>query len=115
MSTTPTPTLFALVPERVAELRWEAFPGAHGVDHKMLYCYGEVTAGMLRFQPHARELRHVHADGEHHLWVVSGEIEADETALPAGSYLHVPSHLLHTVADTGQGSVVFYVYTPVTA
>ena len=112
MTTHPTPTLFAVPASRVAELVWDRVPAGDDVHTKSLYSCDRVSSGLLRFGPGGRELPHQHVDGEHHLWVLSGEILVDDTPLPAGSYIHVPAHLAHTVRDAGEGSTAFYVYMP---
>lgn len=112
MTTHPTPTLFAVPRSRIEELPWETFSAGSGIARKVLYTYGDSTAGLLRLAPGAHELTHLHHAGEHHLWVLSGEMRVDGTLLPAGSYLHVPSHLQHSIEDAGVGSLAFYVYSP---
>lgn len=114
MTTHPTPTLFAVPAARVAELGWDVVPAGHHVQTKVLYACDGVTTGLLRLAPGGDELPHQHVDGEHHLWVLTGEILVDDTPLPAGSYVHVPAHLAHTVRDAGTGSTAFYVYMPAT-
>lgn len=114
MTTHPSPTLFAVPRSHVDVLPWEAFPAGHHVQTKVLYTSEGVTAGLLRLDPGARELTHLHRDGEHHLWVQSGELIVEGTRLGAGSYVHVPAHLAHTVEDGGYGSTAFYVFCPST-
>lgn len=111
MTTHPTPTLFLVPRARVHDLSWEPLPGANGVEHLALYRDGSSVAGLLRLHGGAGELAHLHLNGEHHLWVVEGDVVIDETNLPAGSYLHVPSRLTHRIADTGGGSLLFYVFS----
>ena len=110
MTITPTPTLWAMPAAAVAELPWEPLQGAPGVDNKVLYLGPGVVAGLLRFAPNAHESRHLHQHGEHHVWVLEGSVVVDDTALAAGSYLHVPERLGHTMRDVGSGSVVSYVF-----
>jgi quercetin dioxygenase-like cupin family protein len=108
----PSPTLFAVPRARVAELAWDDLPAGVDVQTKVLYTTGRASAGLMRFKPGARELTHLHVEGEHHLWVIEGAIRIDGTVLEAGSYLHVPAHLAHTVEDVGSGSLTFYVFCP---
>lgn len=109
--TRPSPTLFAVPAEAVERLAWQAMPGANGVvEHRAVFLGEGVVAGQLRFGPGAREARHLHGHGEHHVWVLQGTVLTDDTVLPAGSYLHVPAHLLHQLVDAGSGSLVFYVF-----
>lgn len=113
MTTThPSPTLFAVPRDRVAELVWDTLPAGVGVKTKVLYTSGRSGAGLMRLAPGARELTHLHVDGEHHLWVLAGTLRVDDTLLDAGSYVHVPAHLAHTVEDGGTGSTAFYVFCP---
>lgn len=111
MTTTyPSPTLFLVPDSHVADLPWEPLPASPGVEHKVLYTDGGAVAGLMRLTAGTHELTHAHVHGEHHLWVLSGSIVIDETALPAGSYVHVPDRLSHSIRDGGEGSLLFYVY-----
>ena len=110
MTTHPSPTLFLVPRQRVADLPWEHFPGTSGVEHRVLYQDDHTIAGLLRLHPGAGELTHLHVEGEHHLWVLGGVVSVDETPLPADSYLHVPSGLTHRIVDAGGGSLLFYVF-----
>jgi len=110
--TTSVPTTLFMVPRaRMAELPWDQFPGDGGVLHRVLYQDDHTVAGLMRFHAGAEQLEHMHADGEHHLWVLEGGVSVDDTFLPAGSYLHVPPGLLHRVSDPGGGSLLFYVFS----
>jgi mannose-6-phosphate isomerase-like protein (cupin superfamily) len=110
MTTHPTPTLFLVPRQRINELPWEPIPPMPGVEHRVLYQDDHAIAGLLRLHAGAGELTHMHAEGEHHLWVLAGSVTVDDTTLSANSYLHVPSGLTHRVADTGAGSLIFYVF-----
>ena len=112
MTTHPSPTLFLVPQPRVADLPWEPLVGSVGVEHKVLYDAGGTVAGLLRLHAGAHEISHLHLHGEHHLWVLAGEICIDDTELPADSYLHVPAGLRHTIKDCGQGSLLFYAFCP---
>lgn len=112
VTTYPTPTLFALSQAMVEDIPWEAFVGSTDIDNKVLYLADGVVAGLLRLRPHAHELTHLHFHGEHHMWVLSGTVVIDDTELAAGSYLHVPSRLSHTLRDGGSGSLAFYLFVP---
>lgn len=111
MTTTVPATLFMVPPARAAELPWDVVPGDGGVQHRVLFEDGRTVAGLLRFHAGAEELKHIHVDGEHHLWVLEGGVTVDDTFLPSGSYLHVPAGLMHRVSDPGGGSLLFYVFT----
>lgn len=110
MTTHPSPTLFLVPRQRIGDLPWERFPGTKGVEHRVLYQDERTIAGLLRLQPGAEELTHLHLHGEHHLWVLGGTVTVDDTTLPVDSYLHVPSKLTHRLVDTGNGSLLFYVF-----
>jgi hypothetical protein len=113
MTTThPSPTLFAVPRNVIAALPWEPVPGSPDVTHKVVYTTGTTVAGLLRLAPGAREVPHLHVDGEHHLWVIAGTVYIDDTELTADSYIHVPGRLRHTLSDGGAGSLVFYVFCP---
>jgi quercetin dioxygenase-like cupin family protein len=111
MTTIPSPTLFVVPREAVERLSWQPLPGGGGVEHRAVYVGDGVVAGQLRLGPGAREPRHLHGHGEHHVWVLEGEVVVDDTRLAAGSYLHVPAHLMHQLVDTGSGSLLFYVFS----
>ena len=112
MTTHPSPTLFLVPRPRVGDLPWEVFPGGVGVEYKVLYDAAGTAAGLLRMRPGGHEVSHVHLHGEHHLWVLAGSVTVDDTVLPVDSYLHVPAHLQHALRDSGEGSLLFYVFTP---
>ena len=110
MTMHPSPTLFLVPRQRVAELEWEPLPGHDGVDHRALYRDAHSVAGVLRLRPGAGELTHLHLHGEHHLWVLAGSVTIDDTVLGTDSYLHIPSGLTHRLVDLGAGSMLFYVF-----
>ena len=110
MTTHPSPTLFLMPRQRVADLPWERFLSTYGVAHRVLFQDGRTVAGLLRLHPGAEELTHLHLHGEHHLWVLEGTVTIDDTTLPADSYIHVPSMLHHHLVDAGGGSLLFYVF-----
>lgn len=112
MSTqTIEPTLRLVPYANVDKLPWHELAGAIGVDVKMLYAAGSTVAGLLRLRPGAEEPSHLHLDREHDLWVLAGSVTVGETELIAGSYLHVPCGVRHTLHDGGTGSLLFYVYS----
>lgn len=112
MTTHPTPTLFLMGPQEIAHLPWQSLPGSSGVQTKVVYDAGDTVAGLLRLRPDAKEISHLHLHEDHHMWVLHGSVVIDDTELAAGSYLHVPARLTHTMRDCGPGSVVFFVFTP---
>jgi quercetin dioxygenase-like cupin family protein len=113
MTTThPSPTPFLIPQQRVDQLRWQPFPGSTGVDNKVIYDLEHTVAGLLRLRPGAEEIRHLHLHGEHHLWVLEGAINVDDTELSAASYVHIPARLRHTIGAGAEGALVFYVFCP---
>ena len=104
-------TLFLVPQVRVDALGWEPLPGSRGVEHRAVYLGERVVAGQLRMAPGGGEAAHLHGRGEHHLWVLSGAVVIDDTRLEAGSYVHVPAHVLHELVDAGAGSLLLYVST----
>jgi uncharacterized RmlC-like cupin family protein len=110
MSATSVPTVFLAPPDVVDGMPWQPLPGCHGISTKLVCDADGAVAGLLRLQPGAREVAHLHGHGSHHLWVLSGTVVVEDTPLPAGSYLHVPAGLLHDLRDAGEGSQVLYVF-----
>lgn len=110
MTTHPSPTLFLVPRQRLADHPWEPFPGSDGVEHRVLYQDERSVAGLLRLHPGGAEPTHLHLNGGHHLWVLGGLISVDDTSLPPDSYVHVPSRLTHRIVDAGGGSLLFYVF-----
>jgi quercetin dioxygenase-like cupin family protein len=110
MSTIPTPTLFAAPSEVIDRLPWEPLPGCVGVTNKVVFTDDGTVAGLLRLRPGAQETAHLHEHGQHHVWVLEGTVMIEDTELAQGSYLHVPEHLVHAVSDTGEGSLLFYLF-----
>lgn len=95
----------------VDHLPWQPLPGCQGVSTKVVSDVDGDVAGLLRLGPGAQEVRHVHAHGSHHLWVLSGSVLVGGTPLPEGSYLHVPAGVAHDLRDCGDGSTLFYVFS----
>lgn len=111
MSTQTIESTIRLVPySDVDKLPWHKLAGAVGVDCKTLYAAESAVAGLLRLRPGAEEPSHLHLDREHHLWVLAGSVTVGGTELVAGSYLHVPAGVRHTLHDGGTGSLLFYVH-----
>ncbi len=101
----------ALTPAAVEERSWQEFQGKRDAHIKELYATQGCTAGLLRLQPGAHEVPHRHVSGGHHLWVLEGAIEVDGAQLDAGSYVHVPHGVAHTLRNVGDGAcVLFFVY-----
>lgn len=111
MTTRPSPTVFAAPREAVDALPWQPLPGCQGVSTKVVVDVDGDVAGLLRLDPGAQEVQHVHGHGSHHLWVLSGAVVVEDTPLPTGSYLHVPAGLVHDLRDAGDGSTLFYVFS----
>jgi quercetin dioxygenase-like cupin family protein len=107
--------LTSLDPQQVRALPWSACPGWPGVEQKLLSSRPGLVVGLLRLAPGARELPHVHGNGEHHLWVLDGSVRSQEGLLPKGSYLHVRTGTLHQLSDIGGGSTLLFVFHEVSA
>lgn len=108
--TRPSPVPVLLPEQRIDGMPWEPLPGSVGARVKQV-CTGPGWAtGLLQLAPGGSEMTHMHPDGEHHLWILSGSVTTEGTHLGVGSYLHVPAHLRHQLLDEGNGCTIFYVY-----
>ena len=108
----PSPVPVLLSERQIAEMPWEPLPGSSGVRIKQI-CTGPGWAtGLLQLAPGAKEPAHVHADSDHHLWVLAGSAWTESTHVGVGSYLHLPAGLRHELVDEGNGCTLLYVCTP---
>jgi mannose-6-phosphate isomerase-like protein (cupin superfamily) len=105
--THPSPVAVLLSEQVIVELPAEALPGSTGVRIKQICTGPGWSTGLLQLGPKAHEAAHVHADSEHHLWVVAGSVRTEGTHLGVGSYLHVPAGLRHEFDDEGNGCTMF--------
>jgi quercetin dioxygenase-like cupin family protein len=111
MSVPAISSMTALTPAQIAELPWSPCKGWHGVEQKVLSQAPAMEIGLLRLAPGACEAPHRHSSGEHHVWVLMGEVRTPDGTLPAGSYLHVRSGTFHQLSDAGGGSVLLFVFS----
>ena len=110
MSVPVLPGLTALDPEQVAAIAWEPCDGWPGVEQKVLSRSPGLVLGLLRLAPGAREVPHLHGAGEHHVWVLEGQVRTPDAVLPSGSYVHVRPGTLHQLSDAGAGSTLLFAY-----
>ena len=109
-TTKPLPVPVLLPAARVDALPWADLPGSPGVRIKPICVVESTRAGLLQLAAGAVEPTHMHPDGEHHLWVLSGSLTVEGTHLSAGSYLHIPAGLRHHLQDDGSGCTLLYVH-----
>src|SRR5215207_5129590 len=51
---------------------WEPLRGLAGVQHKVLWRFGQMIVGIVRLEPGAEEPGHAHHDAAHHVYVLQG-------------------------------------------
>ncbi|MBK5308310.1 MAG: cupin domain-containing protein [Frankiaceae bacterium] len=105
----PSPVPVLLSERLIDDMPWEPLPGSPGVRVKQICTNASWATGLLQLTPGAHEATHVHTDSEHHLWVLAGSAQYEDTHLGVGSYLHVPAGLRHSFVDEGNGCTMFYV------
>ena len=105
--------LIVLAAADVDALTWEPLPEQTGVFSKILWRSGDVAIGLIRVEPGAEKVAHVHHGAHHHIWVVSGSATMLGEPLTAGSYVYVPPGVRHEVTAVGpDGVTFFYTYRP---
>lgn len=109
MTTAATTAVSALLPEQVAELPWHPVEDWDGIEQKVLSAHLGVVVGLLRLRPGAHESDHAHGRVQHDAWVLAGEVQVGQQRLGPGSFVHVPSGVVHTLRDTGSGCLLLYV------
>lgn len=87
--------------------------GNENVLHTVLWERGRSSAGQMWFEPHAQLPEHTHSGHEHHLWVLSGQVEVEGRTLQGGSYCHVPAGRPHGFDAGRDGCTVAYLYLDV--
>jgi quercetin dioxygenase-like cupin family protein len=95
----------------VDERPWELFAGMPHVQVKYLFSASNSVAGLMRLDPGAHEVPHLHVGGQHHVWVLEGAVHFDGKLLNAGSYLHVPENTTHAMQTHEEGCTLFFVYS----
>lgn len=97
--------------EDVEALAWEHLHGVHDAGTRVLWRERGSLAGILRLGPGAHLDEHVHSDGNHHVYVLSGRCGVGDEVLAAGSYVHVPAGEAHALRAEGpEQCVVLYLY-----
>lgn len=94
---------------------WTPLRDQRGVRQKVLWrdLRARSYAGLMRLDPGARILEHVHHDVVHHVWVVDGVCGMGGEALGPGSYSFVPAGVMHELLEVGlEGCTVFYLSVP---
>jgi quercetin dioxygenase-like cupin family protein len=78
---------------------------------RVVWRSGESLAGVMEVAPGEQLPSHVHADGHHHVWVLSGTARILGVGVGPGSYVHVPAGMEHAVEEvSAAGLRVFYLY-----
>jgi quercetin dioxygenase-like cupin family protein len=105
--------IVAIRADVVSGMGWQQLGGMPHVRVKELWSSQRAVAGLLRIDPHAREVAHLHSHGQHHLWVLDGHVEINGIGLPEGSYVHVPAGALHALTNRGeQACTLGFVFLP---
>jgi quercetin dioxygenase-like cupin family protein len=85
-------------------------PGG-GVTHRVLWRNDTSMAGVLTVAAGHRLGAHAHRVNHHHMWVIDGHATVLDADVGPGSYVHVPSGVVHDIdATTTGGCTVFYLY-----
>jgi quercetin dioxygenase-like cupin family protein len=97
--------------EDVEALAWEHLHGVRDAETRVLWRERGSLAGILRLGPGARLDEHVHSDGNHHVYVLSGRCGVGDEVFGSGSYVHVPAGEAHALRAEGpEQCVVLYLY-----
>jgi hypothetical protein len=68
-------------------------------------------AGVLRVEAGHRLGAHAHRVNHHHIWVVDGHAAIVGTDVGPGSYVHIPSGVVHDIdAAATEGCTISYLY-----
>ena len=102
MTASDEPCIVAIRADVASGMAWQQLGAMPHVSIKELWSSQGATAGLLRIDPHAREVAHLHSHGRHHLWVLDGHVEINGIGLPEGSYVHVPAGALHALTNPGE-------------
>jgi quercetin dioxygenase-like cupin family protein len=110
MTTELLPGFAALASKDIEARPWEAFGGLPHVQVKYLLNTPNSVSGLMRIDAGAHVARHVHVDGQHHVWVAEGVVLFAGKRLDAGSYLHAPAGMSHTMEAEEDGCTLFFVF-----
>jgi quercetin dioxygenase-like cupin family protein len=95
----------------IAKAQFEPLGPTVPATHAVLWRDDTSMAGVLVLAAGQRLGEHTHRRNHHHLWVVDGEVVILGERLGAGSYVHVPSGVVHDIDATAtNGCRVFYLY-----
>lgn len=111
MSVELMPGFAVLTGQDVERLPWQPFGGMPRVHVRYLLTTPDTVAGLMRLDGGAHEVRHVHVGGQHHAWIVEGNVRFDNSDLDQGSYLHVPAGMTHTMEAGAAGCTLFFVFS----
>lgn len=111
MSTEARTGTVRLHAEDVEALPWEHLHGVRDAETRVLWRERGSLAGILRLGPGARLDEHVHGNGNHNVYVLSGHCGVGDDVLAAGSYVHVPAGEAHALRAEGpEQCVMLYLY-----
>jgi hypothetical protein len=101
-----------LVTAAAAEaLAWHPLDPYEGVDYKLLWQSGKSVAGLMRIGPGAMVTSHAHIRSHHQMWVVDGTVEMLGAVVGAGTYVHIPSRVDHSIRAVGdRAATMLYLY-----
>lgn len=97
--------------EDVRAAPWRPF-GDRGAVEKVLWEDGHGSyAGLLRLDPGAGVVSHVHRYAVHHVWVADGTCGVGGRTLGSGSYWFIPAGCSHEISGVGaSGCTLLYLY-----
>ena len=84
MTVSTTHDIVAIRADVASGMAWQQLGAMPHVSIKELWSSEGAAAGLLRIDPHAREVAHLHSHGRHHLWVLDGHVEINGIGLPDG-------------------------------
>lgn len=107
----PAPTATFADTATIEALPWLPLEGFDGVTYKLLWRSGKSVAGIMHIPPGSEVPVHRHLYSHHDMWVLAGEAEMIGRPAAAGTYLHVPAGVDHSIRPVGpDGCTVLYLY-----
>jgi quercetin dioxygenase-like cupin family protein len=95
----------------IEELPNQRLHGLPDVLTRLVWRSGESMAGVIEVAPGQQLPEHVHADGHHHAWIISGTAKILGVTVGPGSYVHIPAGIEHAVEEvSGEGLRMFYLF-----